>query len=188
VAVTALREHTCDCLLVQFTCPASNHIPVIMSPPLLRPSYPFFSFFNSESKQPSYTLSILKYSHRASKLSLYGSIALVDLRRLFSFLIYTPTFLNRRALTTIIPGPRLIKKNNLPGRGLTKVKTHCYTPSVRLLGRGISMSPHPSMPQVGFEHMIQVIERVETVHALDRAATVIGRASKLDMIFFKQTE
>jgi hypothetical protein len=30
------------------------------------------------------------------------------------------------------------------------------------------------MPQVGFEPMIQVFERAQTVHALDRAATVIG--------------
>jgi hypothetical protein len=30
------------------------------------------------------------------------------------------------------------------------------------------------MPQVGFELTIPVFERVKTVHALDRAATVIG--------------
>jgi hypothetical protein len=30
------------------------------------------------------------------------------------------------------------------------------------------------MPQVGFESTIPVIERVRAVHALDRAATVIG--------------
>jgi hypothetical protein len=30
------------------------------------------------------------------------------------------------------------------------------------------------MPQVGFEPMIPVLERAKTVHALDRAATVIG--------------
>jgi uncharacterized protein (UPF0212 family) len=30
------------------------------------------------------------------------------------------------------------------------------------------------MPLVGFELMIQVFERAKTVHALDRAATVIG--------------
>jgi hypothetical protein len=30
------------------------------------------------------------------------------------------------------------------------------------------------MPQVGFEPTISVFERVKTVHALDRAATVIG--------------
>jgi hypothetical protein len=33
------------------------------------------------------------------------------------------------------------------------------------------------MPRVGFEPMIQVFERVKTVHALDRAATVIGIVS-----------
>jgi hypothetical protein len=33
-------------------------------------------------------------------------------------------FLNRRALASIILGPHLIK-NNLPGRGLTKVENHC---------------------------------------------------------------
>jgi hypothetical protein len=31
-----------------------------------------------------------------------------------------------------------------------------------------------SMPRVGFEPMIPVFERAKTVHALDRAATVIG--------------
>jgi hypothetical protein len=30
------------------------------------------------------------------------------------------------------------------------------------------------MPQMGYEPMIPVFERVKTVHALDRAATVIG--------------
>jgi hypothetical protein len=31
-----------------------------------------------------------------------------------------------------------------------------------------------SMPQVGFETTIPVFEQAKTVHALDRAATVIG--------------
>jgi hypothetical protein len=31
------------------------------------------------------------------------------------------------------------------------------------------------MPQVGFEPTIPVFEREKTVHALDRAASVIGR-------------
>jgi hypothetical protein len=31
-----------------------------------------------------------------------------------------------------------------------------------------------SMPQVGFEPMIPVFKRAKTVHALDRAATMIG--------------
>jgi hypothetical protein len=33
------------------------------------------------------------------------------------------------------------------------------------------------MPQAGFELMIPVFERAKTVHALDRAATVIGRST-----------
>jgi hypothetical protein len=59
----------------------------------------------------------------------------------------------------------------------------------RTHGRGISPSQgrylhigqhkhrtnaHTSMPQVGFEPTIPVFERAKTVHALDRAATVIG--------------
>jgi hypothetical protein len=31
-----------------------------------------------------------------------------------------------------------------------------------------------SMPQVGFEHTIPIFKRAKTVHALDRAAAVIG--------------
>jgi hypothetical protein len=34
------------------------------------------------------------------------------------------------------------------------------------------------MPQVGFEPMIPVFGRAKTVHALDRAATVIGSRQK----------
>jgi hypothetical protein len=64
-----------------------------------------------------------------------------------------------------------------------------FTKSVGLLERGISPSQgrylhtwqhkqnkrtQTSMPQRGFEPTIPVFERVKTVHALDRAATVIG--------------
>jgi hypothetical protein len=35
------------------------------------------------------------------------------------------------------------------------------------------------MPQVGFEPMLRVFERAKTVHALDRAANMIGWMSKL---------
>jgi hypothetical protein len=63
-----------------------------------------------------------------------------------------------------------------------------FTQSVRLLGRESSPSQgrylhieqhkhgktHTDiMPQVGFEPMIPVLERTKTVHALDRAATVM---------------
>jgi hypothetical protein len=36
-----------------------------------------------------------------------------------------------------------------------------------------------SMPQVGFEPTVPVFERAKIVHALDLAATVIGRFSEL---------
>jgi hypothetical protein len=36
------------------------------------------------------------------------------------------------------------------------------------------MRTQTSMPPVGFELRILVLERAKTVHALDRAATVIG--------------
>jgi hypothetical protein len=64
-----------------------------------------------------------------------------------------------------------------------------YTQSVGLLGPGISPSQgrclhaeqhkqnkrtQTSMSQVGFEPTIPVFEWAKTVHALDRAATVIG--------------
>jgi hypothetical protein len=63
-----------------------------------------------------------------------------------------------------------------------------YTQAIKLLGRGISPSQgrclytgqhkhnkwkQISMPQVGFEPMIPAFERAKTVHALDRAASVI---------------
>jgi hypothetical protein len=35
------------------------------------------------------------------------------------------------------------------------------------------------MPRVGFEHTIPAFERLKTVHALDRAATVIGPVSSI---------
>jgi hypothetical protein len=51
--------------------------------------------------------------------------------------------------------------------------------SVVLLGRVISPSQgryltQTSMPRVGFEPTIPAFERAKTVHALDRAVTVIG--------------
>jgi hypothetical protein len=36
-----------------------------------------------------------------------------------------------------------------------------------------------SMPRVGFEPTIPVFERAKTVHALDRAATVIGETESI---------
>jgi hypothetical protein len=66
-----------------------------------------------------------------------------------------------------------------------------HTQSVGLLGKGISLSQgrylhteqqrhrlnaQTSMPRVGFELTIPIFERAKTVHALERAATVVGRA------------
>jgi hypothetical protein len=56
--------------------------------------------------------------------------------------------------------------------------------SVGLLGRVISPSQgryltHTSMPRVGIETTIPEFERVKTVHALDRAATVIGKGNAM---------
>jgi hypothetical protein len=69
-----------------------------------------------------------------------------------------------------------------------------FTQSVALLGRGISPSQgrylhigqhkqnkriQTSIPQVGFEHTIPVFKWTKTVHALDRAATVIRHVLRL---------
>jgi hypothetical protein len=39
------------------------------------------------------------------------------------------------------------------------------------------------MPRVGFEPTVPVFERGKTVHALDRAATVIGLTQNMAFIF-----
>jgi hypothetical protein len=84
-------------------------------------------------------------------LSIYGSTALVDLGRFFSFLIYTQSV-------------------GLLGRGIS--------PSQGLYLHRITQTQNKriqiSMPRVGFEPMIPVFERAKTVCALDSAATVIG--------------
>jgi hypothetical protein len=40
------------------------------------------------------------------------------------------------------------------------------------------------MPEVGFEPTIPVFERAKTVHASDRAATVIGWTAMYQYVFF----
>jgi hypothetical protein len=42
---------------------------------------------------------------------------------------------------------------------------------------------HTSMTQLGFEPMIPVFERAQTVHALDRAATVMGEYHYVEIKF-----
>jgi hypothetical protein len=63
-----------------------------------------------------------------------------------------------------------------------------YRQLVGLLGRGISPSHgrhlyrkrrHIFAPRVGFEPMVPVFERVKTLRALDRTATMIGIADNI---------
>jgi hypothetical protein len=88
---------------------------------------------------------------------------------------------------------------------LTQFRNHFLQP-VGLLGRVISPSQdhyiytgqhkhksnaythQTSMPSVGFEPTIPASERAKTVHALDRAATVIGtRSSETQFYILKYT-
>jgi hypothetical protein len=86
-------------------------------------------------------------------LSIYGSTALLDLGRFFSFLIlYT---VGRTLWTGDQPVAR-------------PLSTQSTTPTH-------NKHTQTSMPLVGFEPTIPVIQRAKTVHALDRAATVIDR-------------
>jgi hypothetical protein len=84
------------------------------------------------------------YFH-ALDIYIYGSTALVDLGRFFSFLIYTQ-------LVGLL-GQRI---SPLQGYYLQNKRTQT------------------SMPRVGFELTTPVFEQVKTAHASDRAATVIG--------------
>jgi hypothetical protein len=76
-----------------------------------------------------FALSIARYS---------GSVSVLRRRvgDTYSVGSVRTVFLNRRAaaqywaLASIIPGPRLIEKKNLPGHGLTKVENHCVRKSL----------------------------------------------------------
>jgi hypothetical protein len=85
-------------------------------------------------------------------ISVYGSTALVDLGRFFSFLIYTQSL-------------GLLGRGISPSQGL-----YLYTEQHKQNKR-----TQTSMPRVGLEATIPVFERAKTVHSLDRAATVISR-------------
>jgi hypothetical protein len=86
-------------------------------------------------------------------LSIYGSTAhFLDLGRVFSFLIlYT---VGRTPWTSDQPVAR-----PLPRQKTTQTQ---------------NKRTQTSMPPVGFELTITVFERAKTVHALDRAATLVG--------------
>jgi hypothetical protein len=98
-----------------------------------------------------YTLSS-RLSYPNIILSIYGSTALEDLGRFFSSLILytagrTPCTVDQ-SVARPRPTPRTTQTQNKRTQTL--------------------------MPWVGFEPTIPVFERAKTVHALDRAATVIG--------------
>jgi hypothetical protein len=86
------------------------------------------------------------------KISVYGSTTLVDLGRFFSFLIFYTV------------GRTPWKKDQPVARPLP---AHTTT-------RTQNKRTQTSMSWVGFEPTIPVFERLETIHALDRAATGIG--------------
>jgi hypothetical protein len=85
-------------------------------------------------------------------LSIHGSTELVGLGRFFSFLI----------IYTVGRTPWTGDQN--VARLLPVHTTQTQNKRTRT-----------SMPRVGLEHTIPPFERAETVHAVDRAATVIGR-------------
>jgi hypothetical protein len=84
-------------------------------------------------------------------LSVYGSTALVDLGRFFSFLIYTQSV-------------------RLLWRGISSsqdryIHTEKHTQNKRT---------QTFMPRVGFEPTLPMFKRAKTVNALDRTVTVMG--------------
>jgi hypothetical protein len=84
-------------------------------------------------------------------LSIYGSIAFVDLGRFFSFLIYTQSV-------------------GLLGRGISSSEGRYLHRTTQIQ----NTRTQTSVPRMGFEPTISVFERAKTVHALDRASTVTG--------------
>jgi hypothetical protein len=90
--------------------------------------------------------------HQQLCLSIYGSTAIVDLGRFFNFLIYTQSV-------------------GLLGRGISPSQGH-YLHTVQHKHR-ISSQRHPCL-EWDSKPTSSVFERAKTVHALDRAVTVIG--------------
>jgi hypothetical protein len=92
-------------------------------------------------------------SHPFIRSSIYGfTVFLLDLGRFFSFLILFTVGSTPWTGDQPLARPR-------PTRRTTKTQ---------------NKRTQTSMPSVGFEPMIPAFERAKTVHALDRAATVIG--------------
>jgi hypothetical protein len=91
-------------------------------------------------------------------LSIYGSTVLVDLGRLFNFLIYTQS-------VGLLGGGISPVARPLPTHRTTQTQNeHTHTQT--------------SMSSVAFEPTIPVFERAKTVNVLDRAATMIGTQLK----------
>jgi hypothetical protein len=103
---------------------------------------------------PSIHTSVHPSIHPSIYLSLYiyGTTALVNLCRLFSFLILHTV--GRTPRTGDEPVPRQLPTHT----GQYKQNKRTQT----------------SAPRVGFEPTIPVFERAKTVHSLDRATIVIG--------------
>jgi hypothetical protein len=88
-------------------------------------------------------------------LSIYGSIALVDLGRFFSFLIHTQSV-------------------RILGRGISPSQIrYLHTEEHKQNKR-----TQTSTPRVGFEPTIAVFERTKTVHTLDRLPAVAQAVSR----------
>jgi hypothetical protein len=85
-----------------------------------------------------------------SYISIYGCIDLVDLGRLFSFLIY-------------IQSVGLLGRVSSPSQGRYLHKEQ----------HKLNKRTQTFMPRVEIETMIPVFERAKTVHALERGATLI---------------
>jgi hypothetical protein len=113
-----------------------------------------FSGSNSASPANSHSTNcFIKYL----SIYLYGStVILLDLGRFFSFLIYTQLV-------------GLLGREISPSQGRYLRREQKKTQNKRT---------QTSMPWVGFESTIPPFERAKTVHALDRAATVIGSVNK----------
>jgi hypothetical protein len=108
------------------------------------------------SNGPTLCSCTIKWSSEVSTsicLPIYGSTALVDLGRFFSFLIYTQSV-------------------GLLGRGDEPVARPLPTERTT---QTQNKRTQTSMPRVAFEPTITVFQRAKTVHVSDRAATVIGR-------------
>jgi hypothetical protein len=90
-------------------------------------------------------------------LSIYGSAALVDIGRLFRFLILSTVGRTPWTGAQPIARPLPIHRTTQTQKKRTQI----------------------SIPRVGFELTIPVLEQAKAVHALDRAATVIGSTLSL---------